>query len=208
MVIGFSKRIFKIGVTGGIGSGKTAVCDIFKRLGVPVLRSDDIAKELSNSNPVIRKKLTAILGPETYSDTGMLDRSFVASKVFSNKSVRRKIEAVIHPFVEKERERLVLGLQEGGSRMVVMESALFYETGLFKKLDTMIVVNAEETLRVARLCRRDAVSEEKIRQRINSQLDAKKKIEKADYVIHNNGTEEELESKVRFLYTLFNQMIK
>jgi dephospho-CoA kinase len=201
------KNILKIGITGGIGSGKTAVCDIFASFGVPVLHSDDIAKELSNSNAIIRKKLMTLLGPKAYSSDGLLDRSFVASKIFSDNALKQKIEAVIHPYVEKEREYRVIDLQNKGYMMFILETALLYEAGLDKKLDIVVVVDAEETVRINRVRRRDAVSEESVRTRINAQLDVKKKLRKADYVIYNNGTIEELESKVRFLYNVFTQII-
>ena len=200
------KNILKIGVTGGIGSGKTAVCDIFARLGVPVLHSDEMAKELSHSNQVIRKKLMSLLGTEAYLSDGTLNRQFVASKIFSNKELQRKVEAVIHPQVEKERERRIKELIQQGHRFLIIEAALMYEAGLDKKLDVVVVVHAEEATRVARVRKRDAVPEENVYARINAQDDVKKKLEKADYVIYNNGTLEELESKARFLYTLFNQL--
>jgi dephospho-CoA kinase len=201
------KNILQIGVTGGIGSGKTAVCDIFMRLGVPVLHSDEIAKELSYSNQVIRKKLMSLLGTEVYLSDGTLNRQFVAIKIFSNKELQRKVEGVIHPQVGKERERRIKELIQQGHRFLIIEAALIYEAGLDKKLDVVVVVYADETTRVTRVRKRDAVPEENVYARIKAQGDVKKKLEKADYVIHNDGTLEELESKVRFLYTLFNQLV-
>jgi len=200
-------RILKIGVTGGIGSGKTSVCDFFSRLGVPVLHSDKIAKELSQSNPVIQKKLIALLGAGAYLSGGRLNSQFIASKIFSDEGLRRKVEAVIHPQVERERDRRLKELIQQGQRIFIIEAALIYEAGMDKKLDAVVVVDADEAARVARVRKRDALPEENIYARINAQLDVKKKLEKADYVIYNNGTLEELEFKVRFLYTLFNRLV-
>jgi dephospho-CoA kinase len=202
------KTIFKVGITGGIGSGKTAVCDIFSRLGVPVLHSDEIAKELSSSSPVIRKKLTMLLGADAYTLDGALNRQFIASKIFAKKDLQRKVEAVIHPQVEKEREYQISQLINQGFRMCIVEAALIYEAGLDKKLDTVVVIDAEEAIRIARVRKRDAVTEEQVRTRIHAQLEQRKKLEKADYVILNNGSLEELEYKVRFLYTLFDSLVK
>jgi dephospho-CoA kinase len=202
------REIMKIGVTGGIGSGKSAVCDIFERLGVPVLHSDDIAKELSNSNPEIREKLTALLGQEAYSGDGKLNRTFLASRIFSNDRLKRKVEAIIHPYVRKERERLMLDFRNKGYLWFILETALLYEVGLDKELDFVVVVDADEALRFDRVCQRDSISEDSVRARNNAQLDTAKKLRKADYVIYNNSTLEELESKVRFLYNVFTQIIK
>jgi len=205
-LVPLSNNILKIGITGGIGSGKSAVCDIFTRLGVQVLFADDIAKELSNTDSVIRKKLVELLGESAYQADGSLNRSLVAEKLFSNKSLQRKVEAVIHPRVEKEIIRRTKELAQSGKRMVIVEAALIYEAGLDKKLDAIVVVDADEAERISRVCKRDTILEDAVRSRIKAQIDAKKKSEKADYIIYNNGTLGELEFKVRFLYTLFNQL--
>jgi len=202
------KNILKIGVTGGIGSGKTAVCSAFARFGIPIILADDIAKELSNSDPAVRKQLIALLGKSAYRNDGSLDRSFVASHLFSDKIKQRKVEAIIHPRVEKEIERRIKALANNGERIAVVEAALIYEAGLDKKLNSVIVVDADESERINRVRKRDVVSEEAVRSRMAAQLDVKKKLEKADYVIHNNGSIDELESKVQFLYNIFNRLAK
>lgn len=201
-----SKRILKIGVTGGIGSGKTTVCEIFSRLGIPVLSSDNIAKELTYADPAIREQLTALLGNEAYLPDRSLNRPFIASRIFSNKELQGMVEGIIHPRVEQERERRIAELQSQGHRMVIIEAALIYETGLDRKLDIVVVVDADEKMRIQRTCARLGISEKEVRVRIDAQLDVKKKMEKAGYIIQNNGTQAELESKVRFLYTLFQQL--
>jgi dephospho-CoA kinase len=201
-------HILKVGITGGIGSGKTTVCEIFTRLGLPVLRSDDIAKEISNSDPGIRSKLIALLGSEAYLLDTSLNRPFIASKIFSDKVLQRKVESIIHPKVEKERNRRIAELSKQGHWMMIIEAALIYEAGLDKKLDAVVVVNADEDLRIKRTCARLNISEVEVRARISAQLDVQKKLEKAEYSIQNNGSLEELESKVRFLYTIFQLLAR
>ena len=202
------KNILKIGITGGIGSGKSAVCSFFAHLGVPVLYADEIAKELSSTDSTIRKKLVALLGESAFQTDGSLNRSFIASEIFANKELQKKVEFIIHPHVEKEIERQIKELAHRGELIIIIEAALIYEAGLHKKLDAVIVVHADEFVRISRVRKRDVVSEDAVRSRMTAQLDAKVKLEKADYIIYNNGTLEELESKVRFLYIVFKQLAK
>lgn len=195
--------MLKIGVTGGIGSGKTTVCSIFARLGIPVLFADDIAKELSNSDPVIRTQLSKFLGATAYTLNGTLDRSLVASLIFSDKKLRQRVEAVIHPRVEEEIEHQIDALQKNGHRLAIVEAALIFEAGLHKKLSAVVVVDADEEVCIRRIQQRDNSSAEAIRQRMKTQMNSRKKITKADYIIWNNNSLEALEMKVHFLYSIF-----
>jgi dephospho-CoA kinase len=201
-------KMLKIGITGGIGSGKSTVCKIFEKYGVPVLHSDKIAKELSNTNPVIRRELINLLGKESYGADGTINRNWLAAKIFSDKKSRRKVESIIHPFVARERERLMSDLRRHGNSLVMLESAILFESGIYREVDTIVAVDADDPLRFDRVCRRDSVSVESVKARDDAQLNSKEKAKKADYVIYNNGTLEELESKVRFLYNIFTQIIK
>ena len=202
----FNRHILKIGVTGGIGSGKSSACTAFARLGVPVLSADNIAKDLNNNDPEIRATLASLLGTSAYHEDGSLNRPFVASRIFTDKSLQRKVEAIVHPRVEREIRRQIDMLVNRGESMVIVEAALIYEAGLQKHLDAVLVIDAEETERINRVRRRDAVSEEDVRSRIKAQLAVKKKLEKADYIIYNDGSLEELEYNVRFLYSVFKQL--
>jgi dephospho-CoA kinase len=175
---------------------------------VPVLYADEIAKELSSSDVSIRKKLVALLGESVFQSNGSLNRSFIASEMFSSKLLQQKVEFILHPRVEKEIEQQIKELVHRGQLIVIVEAALIYEAGLNKKLDAVIVVDADESERISRVRKRDVVSEDAVRSRMTAQLDAKTKLEKADYIIYNNGTLEELESKVRFLYIVFKQLAK
>ncbi|MGD1045390.1 MAG: dephospho-CoA kinase [Bacteroidota bacterium] len=201
-----SEHILKVGVTGGIGSGKSAICSLFAHFGVPVLYADDIAKELSSTDLTIHKRLISLLGESAFQADGSLNRSFIASKMFSDKLLMEKVESIIHPRVEKEIERQIKELAHSGKHIVIVEAALIYEAGLHKNLDAVIVVDADESERINRVRKRDTVSEDAVRSRMTAQLDVKKKLEKADYIIYNNGTLEELESKVQFLYIVFKQL--
>ena len=116
------------------------------------------------------------------------------------------VESFIHPRVEKEIDRQIKELAYRGEPIAIVEAALMYEAGLHKKLDAVIVVDADESERISRVRKRDVVSEEAVRSRIDAQLEVKRNLDKADYIIYNNGTREELESKVRFLYSIFKQL--
>jgi len=204
--VALKKRIMKVGVTGGIGSGKSEVCRIFERLGVPVLYADTIAKELSASDPLVKKAIVALLGPEAYTPQGEFNRAYVASKLFSSKSVQKKINAIVHPRVEEEIEKRITGLETGEATVVLVEAALIFEAGLDKRLDAVVVVDAEEETRITRIVQRDGATRESILERMNAQLSPAAKLRKADYIIYNNGTLEELEANVMFLYSVFQSI--
>jgi dephospho-CoA kinase len=200
------RRLIAIGVTGGIGSGKTEVCKIFERFGVPVLSADIIAKEVSNYDPRVRQLLVKLLGPQAYTSDGVLDRAYVASKVFSSKSIQKRINAIIHPRVEEEITRRFSELERGGTPIGIVEAALIYEAGLDRLLDTVVVVDAVEEARIDRVVKRDASSRASVLERMKAQMDPSAKLRKADYIIHNEGTIEELEQKVKFLYSIFQNL--
>jgi dephospho-CoA kinase len=178
-------HILKIGVTGGIGSGKTSVCRIFESLGIPVLYADDIGKEISNYDPNIRRRIT---------------------KIFSDKKLQQRLNDIIHPEVEKELQRRFQDFERKNAKLVLVEAALIYEAGLDKQLDGVIVVDAGEDERIRRIVARDGSAEQDIRKRMSSQWTVSKKIAKAEYVIQNNGTTQDLEHKVRFLHAVFKNL--
>ena len=179
---------------------------MFESLGVHVLYADDIAKEISNSNPEVKAAIAKLLGDSAYTSDGTLNREYVSSKVFSQKRLQQKLNAIVHPKVEKELDRRVAGLEEIGKKIVIVEAALIYEAGLDKKLDVVVVVDADENLRVERLLSRDGAKETDIRNRMKAQWNPDVKLKKADYVIHNNVSIQDLEEKVKFLHAIFESL--
>jgi dephospho-CoA kinase len=198
--------ILRVGITGGIGSGKTLVCSMFSNQGIPVLSADDIAKELMQKDVSLRAGLRALLGPSAYRPDGSLDRSFVAAKIFSDASLQKKVNKLVHPAVEAEVDTRFRTLQEAGHAVGIVEAALIYEAGFDKRLDVVIVVDAPEDERIRRVVARDGSSVEQVEGRIAAQLAPEKKARKADYIIHNTGSRSDLESSVTFLFTILHTL--
>jgi dephospho-CoA kinase len=195
-------HILRVGVTGGIGSGKSLVCSLFSHLNVPVLSADDIAKELMQSDKALRQALVVLLGAETFGSDGTLNRKHVAEKIFSSPGLQRKVNQLVHPRVEAEIQKRFGKLAQSGNKIAIVEAALIYEAGFDKQLDTVIVVDAPEEDRIRRVVERDRTTVEAVRKRIVAQAGPESKIRKADYVIKNSGSVIDLEQAVRFLFSI------
>jgi len=197
----------KIGVTGGIGSGKSEVCKIFERLGVRVLYADRIAKEIVENDGEVKREIKKVFGADVFDGKGNLDRKKMAAIVFSDERLKNKLNQIIHPkvfeVIDKEIGHLAVC---GKEKFVIVEAALIYETGMEKNLDYVIVVDADEDVRIKRVIGRDGCSRGEVMSRIAAQMPVKEKVRRADFVIGNNGTKEELVGKVKFLYLLLSVM--
>lgn len=197
-----SGTTLRMGVTGGIGSGKSVVCSLFQKLGAPVLSADDIAKDLMTNDPGLRKALVRLLGSETYLPDGSLNRKGIAEKIFSAPALQKKVNSLVHPKVTLEIERRMNDL-DGHSPYVVVEAALLYEAGLDALLNAVVVVDAEADVRIQRVMERDNSARAEVMKRMDAQWSNKRKIQQAEYVLRNNGSIRELGQNVRFLHTLF-----
>jgi len=195
-----------VGVTGGIGSGKTFACRAFESHGVPVLYADDIAKRISATNGSVRREIRKVLGPRAYRKDGSLDRAYVASKIFSGSSHKEKINAIVHPRVRRELRRRAARLAASGHRLVIVEAALIFESGMNEVLDYTIVVDAAREVRIRRIVRRDKVSRADAERRMRAQMDPRAKRRLADVVIDNNGTAADLRRAVKLLVKLFSRI--
>ncbi|NNF33701.1 MAG: dephospho-CoA kinase [Saprospiraceae bacterium] len=176
-----------IGITGGIGSGKTTVCKIFESLNIPVYYADAKAKYLMNHNPALKTRIKEILGKGAYHRNGRLNRPFVAQKIFNNKNLLKAINQAVHPAVHQDSAIWVQGLKD--VPYALYEAALLVENGSYKSFNKLIVVAAPEEMRIKRVMKRDKVSKEQVSNRIKNQLPESDKIALADYIINNDETE-------------------
>jgi dephospho-CoA kinase len=174
--------MLKIGLTGGIGSGKTTVAHIFEVLGIPVYYADEAAKNLMNEDPVLRQQIINRFGPEAYKE-GKLDRHFLGTLVFSNPEKLKQLNEIVHPATRKDGERWI-SLQK--APYAIREAALIFEAGLEPGFDYIIGVTAPEALRIGRVIRRDRTSREKVLKRIRQQMNEEEKMKLCDFVIQNN----------------------
>ena len=173
--------MYKVGITGGIGSGKSTVCAILAEFGVAVYDSDSRAKRLMNEDNTLRERLVERFGSEVYCVEG-LNRIYLAERVFGNPEELKALNAIVHPAVMDDFDRWALE-QEGS--YVVLESAILFEASLDRRVDVSVAVMAPEELRIERAMQRDGAQREQIVARINNQISDQERVERAKYTIVN-----------------------
>lgn len=172
-----------IGLTGGIGSGKTMVARIFSMLNVPVYNSDEAGRKITNKDPLVKSSIKEQFGADMYDNQDNLNREKLSAIVFNDSSALSKLNAIIHPAVAHD-FKMWCAIQS--SPFVIKETAILFEHGLDKQLDGVIVVEAPDDLRIKRVMHRNGITDDAIRQRIQQQLPQDELISRADWVIHNN----------------------
>jgi dephospho-CoA kinase len=198
------RKLLKVGLTGGIGSGKSLVAEMFRGLGVPVLSADEIARNLTETDATIRRDIARHFGSMMFRNDGSFDRKRMADLIFSDKEAREKLNALIHPAVlEKIKQETKKLERQSHPPFVIHEAALIYEAGADKDLDYVVFVDADEETRIRRVTERDGLSRTDVLRRINSQMPSTRKRQLADFVIENDGDIKNLEEKVKFLFNLF-----
>ncbi|HTY11267.1 MAG TPA: dephospho-CoA kinase [Bacteroidota bacterium] len=198
----------RIGVTGGIGSGKSEVCSILSSLGVTVLSADLIARQLSDSDPDIRKKIISAFGDRSYdANTGILRREYIASIVFDNAGKLRLLNSIVHPPVLDAVDREIRQLEKNGlTGYIVVEAPLMFESRLNKRLDYVLTVAADEPHRIERVRLRSHLTEAQIRSRMESQIPPDEAAAASDFIVHNDASLDELRKKVVFFHTIFSAL--
>jgi dephospho-CoA kinase len=174
--------MLRIGLTGGIGSGKTTVAQIFESLGIPVYYADDAAKRLMSEDPLIKKALLDKLGPSCFKE-GILNRKYIATKVFNDPELLAWLNGLIHPATIADSQHW---MQHQNGPYAIREAALLFESGADKGLDYVIGVSAPRELRLQRVMNRDATPESEVAKRMEQQWEDSKKLERCHFIIHND----------------------
>lgn len=187
--------MYKVGVTGGIGSGKSVVCNMLRERGVAVYNCDIRAKELMSADEVIAKQLVERFGPETFVN-GELNRAYLAERVFGNAEELAALNAIVHPRVIEDFEQWA---QRQQGEYVVIESAILFESGIDSRVDVTVAVMAPESLRLERTMQRDAISREQVEERMRNQLSDDERCSRSKYAIVNIELDE-LEEDVEQLH--------
>lgn len=181
-----------IGLTGGIGSGKSTVAKFIEDMGFPVYYSDIRAKEIVNDNEFLKSKIVELLGSEAYNENGNYNRKYVASLVFGNDNLLQKLNQTIHPAVREDFENWV---SRQSSEFVFKETALLFELGLDKECHQSILVTAEDNLRIKRVMDRDGKTYREVETIMDKQMPEKDKIRKTVFIIYNNDGLAELRTE-------------
>jgi len=175
--------MIKVGLTGGIGSGKSVVANLFADLGIPIYNSDERAKKMMSNDEELKSSIISIFGDQAYS-YDKLDRKYLASKVFNNRELLNKLNAVVHPAVRSDYNKWA---EDQTTHYSIREAAILFESGSYKDCDVISLVSAPEELRIRRVTERDGVTSEEVKARVDNQWTDDKRGELSHYFINKDG---------------------
>lgn len=189
-----------LGITGGIGSGKSVVARCLHIMGIPVYNSDNEARRLNNTHPTIRQALIQLVGHDVYLPDGPLNKTALANYLFASPANAEQVNAIIHPIVKED---FLQWKQRQHTPWVAIESAILYESGFNSLADKVLTVYAPESIRVERACQRDHATPEAIKARIARQMPDEEKVRRSDFTLHNEGNRAILPQILNILANLF-----
>jgi len=178
--------MIKVGITGGIGSGKSTICQFFRSIGIPVFEADTEAKKLVNNSDSIRYQLKALFGSDIYLPDRTIDRKKLASLIFNSPPLLQKVNNIIHPEVRKY---FFQWCEKQQTPYIIHEAAIMFESGFYEMMDYTVLVTAPEEIRIQRVMAREETDADSVRARMEKQWKDEKKAELANFVIRNDGTE-------------------
>lgn len=199
----FMGKLF--GLTGGIGTGKSTVCHLFRKKGAAVFNMDETAREIVLPGKDAYNSIVEWLGQDILLSDQTLNRKKIADIVFNNPDKRKKLESITHPLIIKESMQQIQKADQQGFPVIIIEIPLLFETGLQSLFKPIILVISADPIRIDRIKKRDQASEAEVLQRMKAQIPQEDKIKMADYIINNNGDLNDLETQVDCLW---NEMIK
>ena len=191
-----------LGLTGGIGSGKSMVAQMFARLGAVVIDADQVAREVVEPGQPALEEIAATFGPEVLLNDGHLDRSKLAQIIFANPVERAKLDAITHPRIRTRMDELIKA-QRSGPGVLIVDIPLLYENKRTSSIEKVIVVWVDPKTQLRRIQDRDGLSAEAARQRIAAQMPLDEKRARADHVIDNSGGREDTRRQVEAIYRLY-----
>ena len=186
--------MLKVGLTGGIGSGKTTVSKILINLGLPVYNSDQRAKWLMNNDPSLKEQIIHLLGKKAYTNE-ILNKSFISDIVFHNSNVLKQLNKLVHPKVTQDFK--IWLLSHSNSEIIFKEAAILIESKAYLEMDKIILITCPKKIRIKRILKRDLMDQNSILKRIDNQMIDTEKLKFADYIIKNNGNRTSLKNEVR-----------
>jgi dephospho-CoA kinase len=179
------KKSVKLGITGGIGSGKTSVCKVFRVFGIPTFSADPAAREIMDNDESIKRRINSIAGKDLYAD-GYLDRAGLATLIFNDNSLLAKVNELVHPAVFEHFRKWALNQE---APYIIMEAAILFESGANRLVDKVATVVAPLGQRIQRVIHRNNLTQEQVMERIRNQMDDEQRIKLSDYVINNSETD-------------------
>lgn len=191
------------GLTGGIGSGKSAVAELLEQYGIPVVSADELARVVVARGSEGLNDVVTAFGDGVLDERGELDRRKMASIVFNDPAKRQQLESILHPRIRERFEQVLDAIEKSGHQVAVYEVPLLFEKNLQGDMKAVILVTADEAIRIKRVCGRDGVTEAEVRARMAVQLPEEVKRRRADYVLVNDGSADDLRREVEFLLARF-----
>ena len=197
--------MLQLGLTGGIGSGKSTVSKFLNELGCIVYNSDDRAKWLMSNNYELKKEILQLFGSQSFVNN-KLNRKFLSEIVFKDNNLLKKLNNLVHPFVAKDYQNFILNNSD--SKLIVKEAAILIESGAYKEMDLILLIISDQELRVDRVLKRDKSNSKGVIQRISKQMKDTDKKQYADYIITNNGSKLDLKENVYDFYNTIKSTFK
>jgi len=191
----------KIGITGGIGSGKSLAAKYFESLGYKVIYADKVAKQLYANNKLLINKLVNAFGNGILDENGNLSRQNARRIIFSSKKNIKRVNSIVHPFVFREMDKIYSAIKD---RIVFFEAAIMFESGSYKRMNYVILVYANKEIRIKRIIQRDNIKRAAILKLMKLQIDEREKLKRADFVIRNNSGTADLKKEI----IAFNKILK